>query len=97
MRCMAPEPPIDIEVVYALPAEQAGVALSVPAGTTVQAAIALSGLAERYPEIGDAKVGIHGRVVTRGTVLRDADRVEIYRPLVADPKTARRRRAARAR
>jgi putative ubiquitin-RnfH superfamily antitoxin RatB of RatAB toxin-antitoxin module len=94
---MAADAPISIEVVYALPAEQAVVSLEVPAGTTLEAAVALSGLRVRYPEIpDDARLGIHGRVTARDTVLREGDRVEIYRPLVADPKTARRRRAARA-
>ncbi len=85
-----------VEVAYARPSEQTVIALSVPRGTTVQDAIALSGLAARYPEVAaqGASVGIHGRVVPRDTVLNDGDRVEIYRPLVADPKAARRRRAA---
>ena len=95
---MAAEAPISVEVVFALPAEQALITLSVPEGTTVEGAIALSGLRQRYPDIPpDAKVGIHGRVVASDTVLLDGDRVEVYRALVADPKTARRRRAARAR
>lgn len=97
MPCMGAESAIAVEVAYALPSEQTVIALTVPHGTTVHDAIALSGLAGRYPEVAapDASVGIHGRVVPRDTVLNDGDRVEIYRPLVADPKSARRRRAAR--
>jgi uncharacterized protein len=85
---------IRVEVVYALPGEQALVALEVPAGTTAGGAIERSGLSQRYAA-GAGKVGIFGRIVDAATVLQDGDRVEIYRPLVADPKTARRQRASR--
>lgn len=85
---------IRIEVVYALPGEQALVALEVPAGTTVGDAIARSGLDRRFA-IGAARAGIYGRVVSAATALQDGDRVEIYRPLIADPKAARRQRAGR--
>ena len=88
---------IAIEVVYALPERQDVVPLRVRSGTTVKQAIGLSGLAGRHPEIlGEAMAtGIHGRSVAGETVLSEGDRVEIYRPLLADPKQARRRRAAR--
>ena len=96
---MRVDQPIAIEVVYGLTDEQHVIALTVANGTTVAEAIALSGLALRYPQIESeaASVGIHGRVVARDAVLQEGDRVEIYRPLVADPKQARRRRALRER
>ena len=91
---MAAEPGIGIEVVYALAGDQRVVELEVACGTTAGEAVRLSGLLERYPEIDPvtARIGIHGRVVKGDAALCDGDRVEIYRPLVADPKQARRRR-----
>ena len=88
---------IEVEVVYALPHTQTAVTLTVPAGTTVEVAIARSGIATQHPEVDwDAvTVGIFGERVTVSTALNDHDRVEIYRPLVADPKRARRNRARR--
>ena len=88
---------IAIEVVYALPDQQHVIALRVPRGTCTAMAIRLSGIAARHPEIEtvEIRVGIYGRVVTPETVMQDGDRVEIYRPLLADPKQARRRRASR--
>jgi putative ubiquitin-RnfH superfamily antitoxin RatB of RatAB toxin-antitoxin module len=90
---------IDIEVVYAEPARQWRVPLRVPAGTTALAAIAASGLALRIPHlrVDPGAIGIFGRLVPPETRLRDGDRVEILRPLVADPKALRRARAAKAR
>lgn len=87
---------IGVEVAYALPHEQHIVALEVEEGTTVERAIALSGLLERYPEIdlGDNKVGIFGKLSKLDKPLHAGDRVEIYRPLVADPKQVRKQRAA---
>lgn len=93
---MEPESRIAIEVVYALPDTQEVIALDVPRGTTVADAISASALSARHdipPTL--AHLGIHGRRVTPDTVLRPGDRVEIYRGLMADPKLARRRRAAR--
>ena len=94
---MEADRPIAIEVAYALPDRQDIVRLKVPAGTTVSGAIGLSGLAARHPALAGEAVatGVHGRRVPGETVLSEGDRVEIYRPLVADPKQARRRRAAR--
>lgn len=93
---MAPE--VAIEVVYALPGEQTVVSLSVPDGTTVARALELSGMLKRLPEdFRTYGVGIYGRVVPPETCVTHGDRIEIYRPLVADPKQARRRRAERIR
>ncbi len=85
-----------VEVVYASPQQQTMIPLQVPAGTTLVQAIALSGIVQRHPEIDLAKqaVGVFGEVATLDRVLRDGERIEIYRPLLADPKLARRRRAA---
>lgn len=89
-----------VEVVYGLPQQQTLLTLVVPAGTTVREAARLSRLAERYPEIDieHAPLGIFGRLQKDpdATVLREGDRVEIYRPLLIDPKEARRLRAERA-
>jgi putative ubiquitin-RnfH superfamily antitoxin RatB of RatAB toxin-antitoxin module len=84
-----------VEVAYALPECQALIALEVEEGTTVGQAIALSGIRAEHPEIDTtgARIGIFGRLVPLDTVLREHDRVEIYRALRADPKEARRRRA----
>jgi len=73
--------------------------LRLPRGATVSDALAQSGLAALHPEldVAAAPVGIFGRRVESKRALADGDRVEIYRPLVADPKTARRKRAGRNR
>lgn len=86
---------INIEVVYALPNEQALLKKSVPEGTTVMQAIEASGLMEKYPALDLAahKLGIFGKLTKADAVLRDKDRIEIYRPLIADPKEVRRKRA----
>jgi uncharacterized protein len=83
-----------IEVVYALPAEQAVTGLAWTPGVTVAQAIRQSGLMLRYPEIDltTAPVGVFGKIVALDTPLKAGDRVEIYRPLTVDPKEARRRR-----
>ena len=86
---------IRVEVVYAQPREQTVVTLTMPAGSSVEEAVALSGLRTRFPDLETARLGVYGRVVPANTVLSDGDRVEIYRPLIADAKHARRRRAAR--
>jgi uncharacterized protein len=90
---------ITVEVAYALPERQALVTLVSPVGTTVGEAIEQSGLLPQFPEIDLKlnKVGIFGKIVALTTVLRDGDRVEIYRPLTADPKAIRRLRAAQGR
>ena len=85
-----------VEVAYALPHQQALLTLALPVGSTVEYAIRQSGLLTQFPEIDleKIKVGIFSKLVTLDTLLRDRDRVEIYRPLIADPKEIRRRRAS---
>ena len=86
---------IDFEVVYALPDDQTLLSKSAPIGTTVAEGIQVSGVLDKHPEIDLAinKLGIFGKLAKADTVLRDRDRIEIYRPLIADPKEVRRRRA----
>lgn len=86
---------INIEVVYALPEEQLLLKRSVPMGTTVAGAIQSSGVLDKHPEIelDKNKLGIFGKLTKADAVLRDKDRIEIYRPLIADPKEVRRKRA----
>ena len=88
---------IQVEVCYAKPEVQAMVALTVPAGTTAIQAAQQSGLMGRYPEIDLANqpLGIRGKRVEPGRVLEEGDRLEILRPLTADPKETRRRLAAK--
>jgi putative ubiquitin-RnfH superfamily antitoxin RatB of RatAB toxin-antitoxin module len=90
---------IAVEVVYALPLAQDSTRLRVAVGTTVAEAIAQAGVAVRHPgiELADNRVAVYGKRVLLTTVLRDQDRVEILRPLRADPKEARRARAVRPR
>ena len=85
-----------VEVAYALPQKQILISLSVKTGTTAMEAIEQSGLLLELPELSieNCKIGIFGKVVHRDVVLQPLDRVEIYRPLIADPKEARRLRAA---
>lgn len=91
--------PLRVEVVYALPDRQQVVTLALPAGTTLGQAIEASGLRQGHPEINtdSGRFGIFARPARLDTVLRDCDRVEIYRPLIADPKEVRRQRAAEGR
>ncbi len=88
---------ISVTVVLALPDRATEAELRLPAGATVADALAKSGLASLHPQLDVARspVGIFGRRVERDRVLADGDRVEVYRPLLADPKDARRRRARR--
>ncbi len=85
-----------VEVAYATSQEQAVVELVLPAGSTVEEAITRSGLLARFPEIdlGRNRVGIFGVLAGLNDPLEDGARVEIYRPLIANPKDVRRRRAA---
>lgn len=94
---MAENRKILVEIAYAKRDEQVIIPLEVEAGTTLEQAIKLSGVLEQYPEIDLAqnKTGIFGKIAKADTELREKDRVEIYRPLVADPKESRRKRAAK--
>lgn len=86
-----------IEVIYALPERQELVTLDLPEGSTAQQAVEASGLLQKYPDIelgGRNKLGVFAKLVKADIVLRDRDRVEIYRPLIADPKEVRRQKAA---
>ncbi len=86
---------INIEVVYALADVQTLIKKTVPAGTTVMEGIEASGILAKFPalDLSAHKLGIFGKLTKPDTVLRDKDRIEIYRPLIADPKEVRRRRA----
>jgi putative ubiquitin-RnfH superfamily antitoxin RatB of RatAB toxin-antitoxin module len=88
---------IPVEVAYALPHQQAVLKLDVPQGTQLGQAIERSGILGRFPEIDltQCRVGIYGKLSSLDAVLRPGDRIEIYRPLQADPKEVRRQRAAR--
>ena len=85
-------------VAYALPDRQTLLTLEVEPGCTLEAALRRSGLLERHPEIDLARqaVGVCGRVRALSTVLKAGDRVEVYRPRLADPKALRRSRAERS-
>ncbi|MBN9421551.1 MAG: RnfH family protein [Candidatus Accumulibacter sp. 66-26] len=87
---------LSIEVIYALPHKQEIVALKLPQGATARQAIEASGLLQKYPEIDLAKnkLGVFAKLTKPDAALRDKDRVEIYRPLIADPKEVRKQRAA---
>ena len=86
-----------VEVAYALPDKQSLISLEVEEGTTIKEAIEASGVLDTYNQIDLTrdKVGIFSKFATLETVLRDKDRVEIYRPLIADPKEVRKERAAK--
>ena len=86
---------IEVEVAYAKPERQLILRVEGPTGLTVAQAIARSGIAEQFPDIdiASAKVGIFSKPVAMDAPLRTGDRVEIYRPLIADPKEARKKRA----
>lgn len=94
------EPMIRVEVVYAAVDRQALLVLDVPLGTPVRAAAIASGMAERFPELDLAHcpLGIFGKLIhgPEQHELEAGDRVEIYRPLLADPKEIRRLRALKA-
>jgi len=85
----------EVEVVYALPQKQWSQRVAVKPGSTVREAIDRSGLLAAHPELAgtDLRVGIWNHRATLDAVVRANDRIEIYRPLTADPKEARRRRA----
>jgi len=91
-------PDISVEVVYALPDKQYLRAVTLEEGATVEQAIKASGLLSLRKDIdlNSNKVGIYSRPVKLGDVVQDGDRIEIYRPLIADPKELRRQRAERS-
>lgn len=84
-----------VEVIYALPDIQPLFVVEVDPGTTVEGAIRASAVLEAFPDIDLArnKVGIFSKLVKLDERVRDRDRIEIYRPLIADPKEVRRKRA----
>ena len=91
---------VEIEVVYAAVDRQMLLAVTVPAGTSLRMAVKASGIAAHFPELdlADCALGIFGKVVADAEVrgVQAGDRIEIYRPLLADPKEIRRLRAAKA-
>ncbi|WP_321865417.1 RnfH family protein [Paraburkholderia tropica] len=90
---------LSIDVCYALPDAQTLIGVRLAPGATVQQAIEASGVLARHPEIDltKLKVGVYGKLKPLDTVLADHDRVEIYRPLLVDPKLARQRRVDKTR
>ena len=86
-----------IEIAYALPEEQVIISIKVPTIFNVQQAIEKAGIQKKFPSIdlSKNKVGIFGKKTTLDHTLNDRDRIEIYRPLIIDPKEMRRKRAAK--
>ena len=84
-----------IQLCYALPEQAVVIDLDIEPGCTLEQAISQSGLLTQFPEIDltQNKIGIYGKLKPLDTVARDGDRIEIYRPLQADPMESRRRRA----
>ena len=84
-----------VEVAYALPDQQVLIPLGVEQGATLEQAIIRSGVLEQFPaiDLAHSAVGVWGKAAKLDTPLRDGDRVEIYRPLIADPKAVRKQRA----
>lgn len=93
---MADDAFLQVQLCYAAPGLQILQDLQVAPGSTIQQAILDSGLLREQPaiDLSVCKVGIFGKIKSLDTVLRARDRIEIYRPLIADPKQSRRRRAA---
>ena len=90
---------LSIEVCYARQDAQTLIAVTLPAGATVRDALTASAIATRHPEIdpATAKIGLFGKLTSLDAPLADHDRVEIYRPLIVDPKLARQRRVEKTR
>ena len=86
---------IQVEVVYAVPEQQMLIELTVPTNSTVRQAIEQSKILAHFPEIDLTrnKIGIFSKLCSLDTQLRNGDRIEIYRPLIADPKAMRQKRA----
>jgi len=91
-----PKQSINVEVAFAIPDEQVIIPISIAEGTNVEEAIIQSGIKERFPQINleKDKIGIFSKICKKDAKLRDKDRIEIYRPLIADPKEMRKLRAA---
>ena len=87
---------IMVEVAYALPNQQLIIPVQVAPESNAEAAIQKSGILIKFPEIdlGINQIGVFGKLIRLDTPLRNLDRVEIYRPLIADPKEVRKQRAA---
>ena len=85
-----------VEIAYALPEEQVIISVKVPSKSDVKQAIEKSGIQKKFPgiDLSKNKVGIFGKKTTLDHLLKDRDRIEIYRPLILDPKEMRRKRAA---
>lgn len=92
---MAQNENITVELIYIAPARQNSLTLELPPGSNIEQAICQSGLLTRFPEIDLSvnKVGIFSKIQELDYVLQPGDRIEIYRPLQADPKESRRQRA----
>ena len=84
---------MNVGICYAKATRQLWINIEVPDGTTLEEAIKISGVLDKFPEINldEQDVGIFGRLVKRDTKLSEGDRVEIYRPITADPDTVERR------
>ena len=89
---------ITVEVAYALPTQQSLLTVTVLPGSTVMQVIEQSGILQQYPDIdlNQQKIGVWSRPVKPEEQVNEGDRIEIYRPLIADPKDLRRRRAEKA-
>jgi len=85
----------DVEVVFALPETQSLQVVTVETGTTAADCVARSGIARQFPEhdLAEFSLGVWGRQIERSQVVKEGDRVEIYRPLELDPREARRQLA----
>ncbi|VAW88926.1 UPF0125 protein RatB [hydrothermal vent metagenome] len=92
---MENKPLINVEVAYALADKQVLIPLMLEEGSTAQQAIESSGVLVQFPtiDLDKNRVGIFGKLSKLNAVLREKDRVEIYRPLIADPKAVRKKRA----
>jgi putative ubiquitin-RnfH superfamily antitoxin RatB of RatAB toxin-antitoxin module len=91
---------IVVEVVYALAHKQKLLRINVPQGTTMREAVLKSGMQEHFPglDLTESPLGIFGKAVPKPDerVMQEGERIEIYRPLIADPKEVRKQRAAKA-
>ena len=92
-------PLLTIEIIYALPDQQTLLSLSVGEGTTVAAVLDRPELVAAHPDLvwREHRIGVFGKLVDADHVLDDGDRIEIYRPLIADPKTSRQARVEKRR